>query len=105
MLLLTSACGADPSELRTAGSLGEGEREAQEAMTQVWETPILYPPQPAAPGRAQDILSNTKGDLNYTMSQPQEQPAAAAKVPSGDGVAFTACQMFPILISRGFDLM
>lgn len=56
-------------------------------------------------GRAQDVLSNTKGDLHYTKSQPQEQPAAAAKVPSGDGVAFTACQMFPIVSSRGFDLM
>lgn len=55
--------------------------------------------------RAQNILSNTKGDLNYTKSQPQEQPAAAAKVSSGDGVAFIACQMFTILSSRGFDSM
>lgn len=32
---------------------------------------------------AQNILSNTKGDLSYTKSQPQEQPAAAAKVSLG----------------------
>ena len=32
---------------------------------------------------AQNILSNTKGDLSYAKSEPRAQPAAAAKVPLG----------------------
>lgn len=44
--------------------------------------------QDSAPGPphtqlAQNILSNTKGDLSYAKSEPGAQPAAAAKVSLG----------------------
>lgn len=62
------------------GSQVKRESESHEAITQVWEKSLLYPP----PTRhTQNILSNTKWDLSYPKSQPQEQLAAAAKVSLG----------------------
>lgn len=59
-----------------------------------WRVGPVEPPQrygrnqDSAPGPphtqlAQNILSNTKGDLSYAKSEPGAQPAAAAKVSLG----------------------
>lgn len=47
--------------------------------TGMGETRALLPDPPHTE-LAQNILSNTKGDLSYAKSEPRAQPAAAAKV-------------------------